>query len=37
MVAKTSTHLVTKLWPVPHLFNRAMQEEAFAFLDKHLR
>jgi len=32
-----SERLVTKLWPVPHEFNRAMQEEAFAFLDRHLR
>jgi dienelactone hydrolase len=29
--------LVTKLWNVPHLFNRQMQEEAFAWLDKQLK
>jgi dienelactone hydrolase len=29
--------LVTKLWPVPHEFNRAMQEEAFAWLDQQLK
>ncbi len=29
--------LVTKLWPVEHVFNREMQEEAFAWLDRHLR
>ncbi len=29
--------LVTKLWPVPHLFNLAMQEEAFAWLDSILK
>lgn len=28
--------LVTKLWPVPHEFNAAMQEEAFAWMDKEL-
>jgi len=28
--------LVTKLWPVPHEFNREMQEEAFAWLGKVL-
>ncbi|MBI4557678.1 MAG: dienelactone hydrolase family protein [Candidatus Hydrogenedentes bacterium] len=26
--------LVTKLWPVPHEFNAAMQDEAFAWLDQ---
>ena len=29
-------HLVTKLWDVPHEFNREMQEEAFAWLDKQM-
>lgn len=29
--------LVTKLWPVPHEFNAAMQDEAFAWLDAILR
>jgi dienelactone hydrolase len=29
--------LVTKIWPVPHLFNAAMQDEAFAWLDRYLR
>jgi dienelactone hydrolase len=29
-------NLVTRFWPVPHVFNVGMQEEAFAFLDKHL-
>lgn len=29
--------LVTKLWDVPHLFNRQMQQEAFAWLDQQLR
>jgi len=28
--------LVTKLWNVPHVFNREMQEEAFSWLDKQL-
>jgi dienelactone hydrolase len=28
--------LVTRLWPVPHEFNEAMQHEAFAWLDPHL-
>ena len=27
--------LVTKLWDVPHVFNREMQEEAFRWLDQH--
>ncbi|MBM3290033.1 MAG: hypothetical protein FJY92_07775, partial [Candidatus Hydrogenedentes bacterium] len=29
--------LVTKLWPAPHEFNAAMQDEAFAWLDEQLR
>ena len=29
--------LVTKLWPVPHEFNREMQAEAFAWLDRQLK
>lgn len=29
--------LVTKLWDVPHLFNSEMQDEAFAWLDAHLK
>ena len=29
--------LVTKIYPVPHLFNVEMQEEAFAFLDRYLK
>ncbi len=29
--------LVTKMWSVPHLFSAAMQDEAFAWLDRHLR
>jgi dienelactone hydrolase len=29
--------LITKLWPVPHVFNTEMQAEAFAFLDKSLK
>ncbi|HOE12518.1 MAG TPA: alpha/beta hydrolase family protein [bacterium] len=28
--------LVTKVWPVPHLFNREMQEEVFAWFDRYL-
>jgi len=28
--------LITKLWPVPHEFNAAMQDEAFAWLDSVL-
>ena len=31
-----SDNLVTKLWPVPHEFNQAMQEEAFSWLDRQL-
>lgn len=31
-----SDRLVTKLWDVPHVFSRAMQEEAFAWLDRQL-
>jgi dienelactone hydrolase len=29
--------LATELWPVPHVFNRAMQDNAFAWLDAKLR
>jgi pimeloyl-ACP methyl ester carboxylesterase len=29
--------LVTKLWDVPHVFNREMQAKAFEFLDTHLK
>jgi len=29
--------LVTKLWDVPHVFSREMQEEAFAWLDQQLK
>jgi len=29
--------LVTKFWDVPHEFNAAMQDEAFAWLDKYLQ
>jgi dienelactone hydrolase len=29
--------LVTKIWPVPHVFNREMQREAFDWLDKYLQ
>ena len=29
--------LETKLWDVPHVFNREMQEEAFAWLDRFLK
>ncbi len=32
-----SGRLVTKLWPVPHVFNVEMQEEAFAWLDRWLK
>jgi hypothetical protein len=28
--------LITKLWDVPHEFNRQMQDEAFAWLDRQL-
>ncbi|HNR29987.1 MAG TPA: alpha/beta hydrolase family protein [Candidatus Hydrogenedentes bacterium] len=28
--------LVTKLWPVPHVFNLEMQEETFTWLDRQL-
>jgi dienelactone hydrolase len=28
------SRLVTKIWPVEHMFNREMQEEAFAWLEK---
>ena len=29
--------LVTKLWEVPHVFNRQMQDQAFTWLDEYLR
>ena len=29
-------NLATKLWPVPHEFNAAMQDEAFTWLNSHL-
>lgn len=29
--------LITKLWPVPHQFSVPMQEEAFAWVDTHLK
>lgn len=29
--------LVTKLWPVPHEFNREMQDEAFDWLDRWMK
>ena len=29
--------LVTRLWPVPHVFNMEMQEEAFSFLDRYIK
>jgi dienelactone hydrolase len=29
--------LITKIWPVPHLFNADMQKEAFDWLDKQLK
>jgi dienelactone hydrolase len=29
--------LVTKLWDLPHLFNREMQDEAFAWLDRTIK
>jgi dienelactone hydrolase len=29
--------LVTRLWNVPHIFDREMQDEAFAWLDKQLK
>ena len=32
-----SERLLTKLWPVPHLFNVDMQEEAFGFLETWLK
>ncbi|MBI2928728.1 MAG: dienelactone hydrolase family protein [Verrucomicrobia bacterium] len=32
---RAGDNLVTKLWNVPHEFNREMQDEAFAWLDKH--
>ena len=34
---KVSDRLVTKLWPTPHTFNRAMQAEVLQFFDKHLK
>ncbi|HOV34034.1 MAG TPA: alpha/beta hydrolase family protein, partial [Candidatus Hydrogenedens sp.] len=32
-----SANLYTKIWDEPHVFNKTMQEEAFAWLDKHLK
>ena len=32
-----SDRLVCKLWDVPHQFNQAMQQEAFAWLDRYLK
>lgn len=29
--------LVTRMWPAGHVFSREMQEEAFAWLDRHMR
>jgi dienelactone hydrolase len=29
--------LITQIWPVPHVFNREMQDEAFGFLDRYLK
>jgi hypothetical protein len=29
--------LVTRLWPVPHVFSVEMQVEAFSFLDRNLQ
>jgi dienelactone hydrolase len=34
---KAGDRLVTKLWDVPHAFNRDMQDEAFAWLDGVLK
>jgi dienelactone hydrolase len=31
-----ATHLETRLWDVPHEFNREMQDEAFAWLDRQI-
>ena len=33
----TPENLHTKIWNVPHEFNREMQEEAFQWLNKHLK
>jgi len=33
---KAADRLVTKLWDVPHVFDRTMQDEAFAWLDRQL-
>ena len=32
-----ANRLVTRIWPTPHVFNIAMQEEAFAWLDAQLK
>jgi dienelactone hydrolase len=32
-----SDRLVCKLWDVPHVFNRAMQQQAFDWLDRYLK
>jgi len=34
---RVEDRLVTKLWPVAHVFNEEMQAEAFAWMDRHLR
>jgi dienelactone hydrolase len=34
---EVSDQLKTKLWPVPHVFNQAMQKEAFAWMDAQLK
>ena len=34
---KAGDRLETKLWPVPHVFNVEMQEQAFAWLDRQLK
>ena len=34
---RAEDRLVTKVWPVPHVFNRAMQDETSIWLDSHLQ
>lgn len=34
---ETEDHLITKLWPVKHVFSVEMQEEAFDFLDRWVK
>lgn len=34
---KAGDRLVTRLWDLPHVFNREMQEEAFAWLDRWMK